>query len=213
MILTFTFCSSVAHAQFNTIGYVKKHHVSKKKNSQETTDVAPMDSIVKSDSLPKNVAHDILPYLYALLPLKSIRINSKYGMRNHPVMHKTIMHNGVDLAAHYEKVFSMFPGEVISVGQDYRSGKYVTVRTGGYTISYCHLSSFWVSNGMFVNAGETLGVSGNSGISTGPHLHLTTKKDGKVFDPTILLEYVKFLLGLKVQSYLISSILVHVNAV
>lgn len=116
-------------------------------------------------------------------------------MRKHPVMHKTIMHNGVDLAAHYEKVFSMLPGEVIGVGQDFRSGKYVMVRTGDYTISYCHLSSFWVTKGMFVNAGDVLGLSGSSGMSTGPHLHLTTKKEGKVFDPVILLKYVSGFLG------------------
>ena len=64
-------------------------------------------------------------------------------------------------------------------------------RYGIYTISYCHLSAFWVSKGRFVNAGEVLGVSGSSGMSTGPHLHLTTKKDGKVFDPVILLKYVQ----------------------
>lgn len=86
------------------------------------------------------------------------------------------MHNGVDLAAHYEKTFSMFPDEVIGVGQDYRSEKYVTVRTDGYTISYCHLSSFGVTKGMFVNAGDALGLSGNSGISTDPHLHVATKR-------------------------------------
>lgn len=95
-----------------------------------------MDSVVKSNSLSNASSQSILPYLKASLPLKSIRINSKYGMRKHPVMHKTIIHNGVDLAAHYEKVFSMLPGEVIGVGQDSCSGKYVMVRTGGYTISY-----------------------------------------------------------------------------
>lgn len=190
LILTFIFSTPSAHAQFNTIGYVKKHHIPKKKSPQEATYIAPVDSVVKSDSLSKTSSQSIFPYLKASLPLKSIRINSKYGMRKHPVMHKAIMHNGVDLAAHYEKVFSMLPGEVIGVGQDYRSGKFVTVRTGGYTISYCHLSSFWVTKGMFVNAGETLGLSGNSGMSTGPHLHLTTKKDGKAFDLVILLKYV-----------------------
>lgn len=101
-----------------------------------------MDSVVKSNSLSNASSQSIRPYLKASLPLKSIRINSKYGMRKHPVMHKTIMHHGVNLAVHYEKVFSMLPGEVIGVGQDYRSGKFVTVRTGGYIINYCHLSSF-----------------------------------------------------------------------
>lgn len=146
---------------------------------------------MKSDSLSNASSQSILSYLKASLPLKSIRINSKYGMRKHPVMHKTIMHNGVDLAAHYEKVFSMLPGEVIGVGQDFRSGKYVMVRTGGYTISYCHPSSFWVTKGIFVNAGDVLGLSGSSEILTGPHLHLTTKKDGKVFDPVILLNLIQ----------------------
>ena len=64
------------------------------------------------------------------------------------------------------------------------------VRTGGYTISYCHLSSFGVTKGMFINAGEVLGVSGSTGMSTGPHLHITTKKDGKVFDPIFLLSLI-----------------------
>lgn len=185
------FTKTPSHAQFNTIGYVKKHSISKKKSPQETTHVASVDSVVKADTLPPDSSQYVLPYLRASFPLKSIQINSRFGMRNHPVKHKTIMHNGVDLAAHYEKVFSMFPGEVTGVGHDNRSGKYVTVRTAGYTISYCHLSSSWVSKGMFVNAGEVLGVSGSSGMSTGPHLHLTTKKDGKVFDPVILLKYVQ----------------------
>ena len=43
---------------------------------------------------------------------------------------------------------------------------------------------------MFVNAGEVLGLSGSSGMSTDHHLHLTTKKDGKAFDHVILLKYV-----------------------
>lgn len=60
-----------------------------------------------------------------------------------------------------------------------------------YTLEHQLLPAFWISKGMFVNAGEVLGVSGSSGMSIGPHLHLTTKKDGKVFDPVILLKYVQ----------------------
>ena len=101
------------------------------------------------------------------------------------------MHNGVDLKAHYENVFSMFPGKVVSIGQNKRSGKYVIIQTAGYSISYCHLSSILVRDGQYVHAGEVIAVSGNTGLSTGPHLHLTTKKDGKVIDPAILLNYVK----------------------
>ena len=197
MILVFMMASTISHAQFNTIGDVKRHRPLKQKSPQETNVVAPTDSVASCDSLPlesvtvTDVSMNILPYLSATLPLKSIRISSKFGMRVHPIMKKYCLHNGIDLQAHYAKVFSMFPGEVIAVGQDNRSGKYVTIRTTGYTVSYCHLSSSLVSSGKYVNAGEPIAISGNTGMSTGPHLHLTTKKDGKVFDPTILLDYIR----------------------
>lgn len=112
----------------------------------------------------------------------------------HPIYHKWMMHNGVDLTARYEEVYSMFPGTVIRVSQDERSGKYITVRTGTYTISYCHLSSQYVKVNDYVDAGTIIACSGNTGASTGPHLHLTTKKDGKAFDPTILLDIIKQML-------------------
>ena len=85
----------------------------------------------------------------------------------------------------------MLPGKVLRVGYDSRSGKYVTVQTANYTVSYCHLSEQYVKTNDFLLAGEPLGLTGNTGASTGEHLHLTTKKDGKAFDPTILLEYVR----------------------
>lgn len=97
----------------------------------------------------------------------------------HPIYHKRIMHNGIDLSARYENVYSMFPGTVVRVGQDGRSGKYVTVRTGNYTISYCHLSQQLVKESDFIVAGTTIAVSGNTGASTGPHLHITAKKMAK----------------------------------
>ena len=112
-------------------------------------------------------------------------------MRMHPVYHKYIMHNGIDLHARHEDVLSMLPGKVLRVGYDSRSGKYVTVQTANYTVSYCHLSEQYVKTNDYLHAGEPLGLTGNTGASTGEHLHLTTKKDGKAFDPTILLNYVK----------------------
>lgn len=98
-------------------------------------------------------------------------------MRKHPVMHKTIMHNGVDLAATIETVFSMFPGVVKNVSQDSRSGKYVIIQTGNYTISYCHLSYQAVLVGQIVKAGTPIGVAGCSGLATGIHLHLIATDD------------------------------------
>ena len=124
------------------------------------------------------------------LPLKRIHISSGFGMRKHPIYHRRMMHNGIDLSARYENVYSMFPGTVIRVGEDSRSGKFITVRTGAYTISYCHLSQQLVKENDYVDAGTRIAVSGKTGVATAPHLHLLAKKDGKAFDPTILLRYI-----------------------
>lgn len=122
---------------------------------------------------------------------------SEFGMRRHPVTHKYCMHNGVDLQARYEPVFSMLPGKVVKAAHDKCSGRYITILTGNYTVSYCHLSSSKVTIGRYVKAGEIIGVSGNTGMSTGPHLHLTIKKDGKAIDPIILLNCVRTIVLLK----------------
>jgi murein DD-endopeptidase MepM/ murein hydrolase activator NlpD len=88
----------------------------------------------------------------------------------------------------------MMYGEVIKVGRDKRSGLYVTLRHGDFTVSYCHLSQALVTKGTHVRPGTPIGITGNSGShSTGPHLHLTLKdtKKGRAIDPSILLNLIK----------------------
>ena len=202
-LTAFFFCLNIPlYAQFNTVGTINNRRIYT--TNPPKPKEALTDRIVVADSVPDSTTtgndgdgqtivtsldnHNMMSLV--ALPLEKIHINSGFGMRRHPIYHKRIMHNGIDLSARYEKVYSMFPGTVIKVGQDSRSGKFVTVRTGDYTISYCHLSQQLVKENEFVNAGTNIAISGNTGASTGPHLHLTTKKDGKAFDPTILIEYV-----------------------
>ena len=85
----------------------------------------------------------------------------------------------------------MMPGEVVKVAADKRSGNYVTIRHGGYTVSYCHLSEALVKKGAQVLPGEVVAISGNTGRSTGPHLHITAKYGKKHIDPAILLQFVR----------------------
>ena len=101
------------------------------------------------------------------------------------------LHNGLDLKANYEPTYAMMHGEVIKVGKDKRSGLYVTLRHGDFTVSYCHLSQTLVTKGTHVHPGTIIALTGNSGRSTGPHLHLTLKKDGKNINPAILLNLIK----------------------
>ena len=201
-LTAFFFCLNMPlHAQFNTIGSINDKRIYLKNPSKPKE--AMTDSTEVADSVTESRTRDVengmevdtpsehqdLMSLVAL-PLKQIHINSGYGMRRHPIYHKRIMHNGIDLSARYENVYSMFPGTVINVGQDSRSGKFVTIKTGEYTISYCHLSQQLVKEKEFVNAGTNIAISGNTGASTGPHLHLTTKKDGQAINPTIILEFI-----------------------
>lgn len=206
-LTTFFFCLDIPlYAQFNTVGTINNRRIYT--TNPPKPKEALTDSIVVADSVPDSTTTDndgdgqtIVTSLdnhnlmsLVALPLEKIHINSGFGMRRHPIYHKRIMHNGIDLSARYEKVYSMFPGTVIKVGQDSRSGKFVTVRTGNYTISYCHLSQQLVKENEFVNAGTNIAISGNTGASTGPHLHLTTKKDGQAVNPTILINFIRSIL-------------------
>lgn len=214
MVLLSLMPSITIKAQFNTVGRLYNHQVQKTKNPQEINTSSLVGNLMLKDSLKnvssyKNVVNscgedvgtsshtsdDILQYLNMAFPLKRIQINSEFGMRRHPVTHKYCMHNGVDLQARYEPVFSMLTGKVVSVAYNKRSGKYVTIQTGEYSICYCHLSNIVVKRGDYVIAGEVIAMSGNTGMSTGPHLHLTIKKNGKVIDPAILLNYAKHVLS------------------
>ena len=189
------------HAQFNTIGAINSHRITTnppKPHEALTDSTVQADSIQETtDSLHDEIAEvsdsalfhmDITPLVS--LPLKRIQVSSGFGMRKHPIYHRRMMHNGIDLSARYENVYSMFPGTVIRVGEDNRSGKFITVKTGAYTISYCHLSQQLVKESDDVDTGTLIAVSGETGVATAPHLHITAKKDGKALDPTILLRYI-----------------------
>lgn len=216
MVLLSFMPGTTIKTQFNTVGRLYNHQVHKTKNPQEINTSSLVDNLMLKDSLNYASSHlnmvessrdnvgpssqtsgDILQFLNMAFPLKNIQINSEFGIRQHPVTHKYCMHNGVDLQARYDPVFSMLPGKVVKSAYDKRSGRYITIQTGNYTVSYCHLSSSKVTIGRYVKAGDIIGVSGNTGMSTGPHLHLTTKKDGKAIDPIILLNCVNKVMYIK----------------
>jgi len=130
-------------------------------------------------------------YLSVCPPLDKICVTSSYGYRQDPInRRKRSMHAGLDLRASYEPVYAMFPGRVLKTGYDKRSGNHVTVQHGDYRISYCHLSKTTVKQGEYLRAGDVIGVSGNSGRSTGPHLHLSCRRGNKTVDPSILILYI-----------------------
>ena len=184
---------SSAKAQFNTVSNnVCRYKVRKVEEKFLLPANQPVDSIQanllqqETDSKDSKQKQWISSYPSITYPLKSIKVTSPYGYRRDPFTGKLSWHNGLDLRAKNEPAYAMMDGIVEKVGYDNRSGNYVTLRHGKFYISYCHLSSIIVRKGESVFPGIIVGVTGNTGRSTGSHLHLTCKKDGKSINPAIL---------------------------
>lgn len=124
------------------------------------------------------------------LSAASYQVTSPYGYRKDPFTGKRKFHGGLDLHARGDEVMAMMSGRVIKVGQDNTSGKYVTLQHGRYTVSYCHLSKILVVRGTLVQPRDVVGITGSTGRSTGEHLHITCKMDGKSVNPSVMLDYI-----------------------
>ena len=122
-----------------------------------------------------------------VMPLnREISITSPYGTRMHPIFGASKFHNGIDLAANYENVYSVMDGVVTETGWDNKGGgNYIKIKHfDRFETAYLHLSEIYYRVGEFVNTGFIIAKSGNSGNSTGPHLHFSVKEFGQNINPT-----------------------------
>ena len=106
-------------------------------------------------------------------------------MRNDPINDLTGIHEGVDLQAPLKTpIFSTAPGKVVFAGWKDRYGRLVEIDHGMSVVSrYAHLQKISVKQGQTVEPGTVVGLLGNSGRSTGPHLHYEVVVSGKPRDP------------------------------
>lgn len=119
-------------------------------------------------------------------PISGARLSSRYGKRFHPIHGYTKMHKGVDFAAPIgSPIYSAGDGTVAYVGWNGGYGKYVKIRhSGGYDTAYAHLSRFAkIRPGMRLKQGQLIGFLGNTGLSTGPHLHFEVHYKGNHINP------------------------------
>ncbi len=116
-----------------------------------------------------------IPSVPPIVPDRSqYRISSSFGYRSDPFLGTKKRHTGTDFACHIgNEVYSTADGVVETVRTDgYGYGKYVIINHGfGYKTRYAHLSQIKVEKGMKVSRGTLIALSGNSGRSSGPHLH------------------------------------------
>lgn len=187
--------STLGYAQFNTVSPNSRVY----KIATETDTSNEISASISNESYKREVCDVvdmkrqlILHYMSVSLPLKQLRVNSPFGKRKDPFTGKNAQHNGIDLFARSDDVYSIMQGKVIKSGVYKKSGIYVKMEYGDYTVSYCHLSKAVVKRGDVVYAGDVIGISGNTGTrSTGEHVHISVKYKSHYIDPTILFDFVR----------------------
>lgn len=124
-----------------------------------------------------------------VMPVKNARITSRFGYRTNPISGNYGFHTGLDLAAAQgTAVAAAFYGEIEETGENDVWGKYILMRhSDKLETYYCHLSEIYVKQGSVIRQGETIGLVGSTGWSTGPHLHFEVRIGGVRVDPEKLL--------------------------
>ncbi len=118
-------------------------------------------------------------------PLSQFRISSPFGSRPNPFTGRMSFHTGLDMAApHGTPVRAVREGTVVDADNDRVYGKYVIIEHDRvFTTFYGHMNEIRVDLGDTVQAGTVVGSVGNTGLSTGPHLHFEVRVRGEARDP------------------------------
>ncbi|MDF2155473.1 M23 family metallopeptidase [Vibrio sp. CAU 1672] len=150
---------------------------------EERIDAAAIDSAVRA-TMFRMIPNDS--------PMTYQRISSSYGRRINPISGKRHVHTGIDLTCKPgEEILAPADGVVETVRPSNKGyGNYLTVRHSfGFMSSYAHLKRFKVKSGQFVSKGDVIANCGNSGNSTGPHLHYEVRFLGRALNPQYLMDW------------------------
>jgi murein DD-endopeptidase MepM/ murein hydrolase activator NlpD len=153
--------------------------VIRKSNSFE--DLEKIMDIIKSQ--PEIFKH--IPSIHPIAGKNNPKISSKFGYRGHPIDNKYKFHSGIDFTAEYATtIHAAAEGKVIFAGTKGGYGKCVIIQhTMGFKTLYGHLTEYYTMKGKVVKKGDIIGFLGNTGKSTGAHLHYEIFKNGQRIDP------------------------------
>jgi murein DD-endopeptidase MepM/ murein hydrolase activator NlpD len=113
------------------------------------------------------------------------RITSTFGMRYHPILHRTRLHAGIDFGASSgSTIVAAAAGEVITARYSRSYGNMVVIdHGGGISTLYAHGSRLYVHTGQMVKRGQRIAAVGSTGLATGPHLHWEVRRNGRPVNP------------------------------
>jgi murein DD-endopeptidase MepM/ murein hydrolase activator NlpD len=156
-------------------GILKFNQSSPQVSSPQSTESSQTSTVTLGKDAPKFIYPHSNPY----------PISSGFGMREHPVTGGQKMHNGIDFAAPGgANILAVADGQVSFAGDMGGCGNAVEINhSGGYLSKYCHASKVLAQKGQSVKAGTPIALVGTTGTSTGNHLHLGIKLNGKYIDP------------------------------
>ena len=143
--------------------------------------------------LDNNTLHSALGDLFICPLTRKYTISSKFGSRVAPADIKTgriTQHTGIDMAVPQgTPIRSSMAGKIVYAGYSPVYGNYVIIDHGnGYQTLYAHMYKILVSINQSVSQGTQIGLVGSTGYSTGPHLHFSVYKNGKLIDPLTVLK-------------------------
>ncbi|MFB5621260.1 MAG: peptidoglycan DD-metalloendopeptidase family protein [Nitrosopumilus sp.] len=132
-----------------------------------------------------NLNQDLYSRIPAIKPTIGAYSIHGFGMRKHPILGVRKFHRGIDINCNWgTPVHSPGDGKVRSVQRQSGFGLVIEIDHGyGYSTIYAHLSKALVKRGEKVKRGQVIAKSGNSGLSSGPHLHYEVHHNGKALDP------------------------------
>lgn len=132
------------------------------------------------------IKYGLISSLPVIKPVKGeFRISSRYGYRTDPITNYRKFHSGIDIVVSFATpVVSTADGKVVLSQRYGNYGRCVIVsHKYGYSTVYGHLSAYYCSVGDSVSQGQVIGFTGNTGRSTGTHLHYEIRKNGKHIKP------------------------------
>ncbi|RTZ15079.1 M23 family metallopeptidase [Vibrio aquaticus] len=152
-------------------------------NLENRLDAAAIDSAVRA-TMFRMIPNDS--------PLNYLRVSSSYGRRTNPITGKRHTHTGIDLTCKRgEEIYAPADGVIETVRPSSKGfGNFLTLRHSfGFMSSYAHLQKFKVRSGQFVSKGDLIATCGNSGNSTGPHLHYEVRFLGRALNPQYTMDW------------------------